>query len=204
MSLGQGRNQSGLNMAVSGAKIAWEQMIHTLHFFCVFPSLKCCWQLQIFIPNTEKSRIRSRLWLRPWNQTVWVHFTWQYSHPSIDLLFFFTCHKASHLPCTDPFRRWISRRTGSWWPFSSEAMTCVSTATTEWVSARSRHGEFPASRQIKGSVHKRQPPQQWTVARVMGRNNTTTTRRVVWRLVCRAVSWYHLSRIIKLCDRPSP
>lgn len=32
-----------------------------LHIFCVFPALKCCSHLQIFILNTEKSRIRSGL-----------------------------------------------------------------------------------------------------------------------------------------------
>lgn len=103
-------------------------------------------------------------------ETDWRHeirhcecVTRQYSHPSIDFFSFFffllfspsKCHKVSRLPRTDLFRRWISRRIGSWWPFSSEAMTCVSTATTEWVAAGSRHGDFAAFCQIKGSVHKK-------------------------------------------------
>lgn len=79
--------------------------------------------------------------------------------------------------------------TGSWWPFSSEEMTCVSTATTEWVAARRRRGEFAIIRQIKDVFHKRQPPHNGTVARKYSIPSCCATPGVQSRLMISLLKW---------------
>lgn len=94
-----------------------------------------------------------------------------------------------HLCRPDTFRRWILIMTGSWWPFSSEEMTCVSTATTEWVAARRRCGEFAIIRQIKDVFHKRQPPHNGTVARKYSIPSCCATPGVQSRLMISLFKW---------------
>lgn len=204
MSLGQGANQSGLNVAVSGAKIAWVLIVHAFPF-SVFPNSNI--HNAIVYPHTDQSHNRPGNWLTPWNQTLWVcHPTIQPSkHWFLFFLFFFYFFPPPNvtkcrvflalissdaefpggLEAGDPFHR-------RQWPVS--VLQRQSELLREVVT-----GTLPHSVRSRAASTKR----QWTLANTTT-TTTTTARRVVWRLVHRTASWYHLGRIVKLCERPSP
>lgn len=94
--------------------------------------------------------------------------------------------------------------TGSLWPSSSEAMTCVSTATIGWVALRSHHRKCGLIQWME-DIFKALPSRKFLCSRVL------KNPLVLCDALCGAVSWYHSpngtkhwSRIIKLCEQPSP
>ena len=144
MSMGKNGKQSGFNVAVKGAKISW------VYWFVIRFSelpLKCfvdSW-LSLILDRGIPGQVRRLVDILK-NDSVsstcsnsCTGFTFQEMHKRNKWLIFvpplslwFSLH---------PFNansQWISTMTGSWWPSSSEAMTCVSTATTGWAALRSR------------------------------------------------------------------
>lgn len=123
--------------------------------------------LQNLYPHTEQSLTKSANWLTPWNQTLWVYYVRQYSHPNIDICFFPNVTKCrisltlilsdagfpQGLEDCDPFHR-------RQWPVS------VLQRQSELLR-ESRRGEFAAIRQLKGSGSVRQK----AAAAGWGRNN---------------------------------
>lgn len=181
MSKGEGNKHTGFNLAVSGAKISWVNVVLSLDIFWVFfLCLKFGSDLQIFKFTQRNPRTGPET---DWKHEIWHCECISYYNIVTHVLIFFhfnvppkKCHTVLHLCRPDPFRWWILIMTGSWWPFSSEEMTCVSTATTKWVALRCRRGEFAIIRQTKDVFHKK----------------NIVSHRVVPRLVCRAISWYHI------------
>lgn len=194
MSKGQGNKHTGFNLAVSGAKISWVNVVLSLDIFLVFfLCLKFCSDLQIFQFTQRNPRTGRET---DWKHEIWCCECILYYNILIHALIFFVCfnvpkkcHTVLHLGLPDPFRRWILIMTGSWWPFSSEEMTCVSTATTEWVAARRRRGEFAIIRQIKDVFHKRQPPNNGTVAKKYRIPSCCATPGVQSRLMISLLKW---------------
>lgn len=157
-SKGQGTTNAGFNVAVSGAKISWVFRFKWFTFMFVFVFF--CWVLTILFLFccTEGSRARCDAWLITWKKTLWVQRS-----VSCSTLIHALMHRFIISECSDPFfvllRRWILRTTGSWWPSSSEAMTCVSTATTAWVAAWRRHRKFEGDPSDEGLFFFFFPPQ---------------------------------------------